>query len=101
MNVPVQIVGLLVGAVACVALMNRLLRRPSVGFVRVEKQLSALRAEVAGYRAAHDHLTGALDRRLADLEKASAAATNEVRMASDLFLAGPPRDRSASTEGQR
>ena len=49
---------------------------------RVEGELGQLRADVVGYRVAHEHLMGVLDRRLDAMEQTTATAMNELRMAS-------------------
>jgi hypothetical protein len=73
--------------------------KPSVLLVRVEREMAALRAEVDGYRTAQEHLAVSLERRLDDLELATAKAANEVRMVSNEVMARLPTE-PAVTQGE-
>jgi hypothetical protein len=75
-------VGLALSGLLTVGVLVGLLR-PSIALGRVEHELHSLRAEVVGYRAAHEHLVSSLDRRLDGLEQTAAHAANELRMAAD------------------
>lgn len=84
--------GLLSTGLAAMAFLAGVRARPSVLLLRVEKQVAALRAEVAGYWSAHEYLAASLERRLDDLEMTTARAANEVRMASHEVMAQRPTD---------
>jgi hypothetical protein len=90
--------GLLSAGLLAIAFLVGTRTKPSVLLVRVEEEMSALRAEVAGYWSAHEHLAESLERRLDDLELTTARAANEVRMASDQVIAHLPAERAAVIE---
>lgn len=77
---------------AALAFLAGVRTKPSLLLVRVEEQMAALRAEVAGYWSAHEYLAASLERRLDDLEMTTARAANEVRMASHEVMAQRPSD---------
>jgi hypothetical protein len=98
MTTGIVVAGLVLGGLVSVAFWAGSFVRPSVALGRVEHELADLRAEVVGYRAAHEHLVGSLDRRLHGLEQTTAHAANEVRMASNQLLARDTVDH-AGTNG--
>lgn len=59
---------------------------PALALRRIEREVTALRGEVVGYRTAHEHLMTSLERRLSALEQTTAVAANELRMASDQIM---------------
>lgn len=61
--------------------------RPSVMLGHLERQLSALRQDIADLRAAQDHHAASLERRMAGLEQVSAGAAVEARIVSEVVLA--------------
>jgi hypothetical protein len=92
----VAAIGLGLGGLLAVAFWAGSLVRPSVALGQVAHELHALRTEVVEYRAAHEHLVGSLDRRLDGLEKTTAHAANELRMASDQLLVRDSADRAGA-----
>ena len=76
-------------------------RRWSSVLGRLEGEVVALRADVTGYRAAHENMTVTLDRRLLELERTTAGAAIELRMASEQMLGRLVTDSSTGDERDR
>jgi hypothetical protein len=87
---PGIVIALAFGAALMLVVLVMAWRGPSTGLRRVERQVGALRSDIAGYRAAQQNETSSLDRRLLGLEQTTARAANEVRMVSDQMLARLP-----------
>jgi hypothetical protein len=80
---------LIAAAIVALGLRGWLARRelPRKALQRLEREVTGLRADVAGYRAAHQNSMESFDRRLAGLEQTTAQAALEVRMASGQLMA--------------
>lgn len=97
----IEVVGLGLGCLMGVVFMVGARARPSAEMLaRIEGELGRLRTDVVGYRVAHEHLMGVLDRRLDAMEQTTATAMNELRMASGQLTA-PPVGTEAPRNGAR
>lgn len=68
---------------------------------RLEGEVVGLRVDVTGYRAAHENMTESPDRRLLELERTTAGAAIELRMASEQMLGRLVTDAATGDERDR
>ena len=92
MTVLVALAGLILGGLTTAAFLAGACKKATDGLGRVEQEIAWVRREVIDHRAAHEHLTALIDRRLDALEQTTAQAANEVRMASDQLMARLPAE---------